>query len=99
MVLFNCIRCKSDSTELLNTDFSNPVRKIEVANSKESTQIALQFNKAIESFEIMPPLKKGVSLILRFPQEDIKMTWPIKMIWKNLQNLMNLLRAIKLKIF
>ena len=63
---------KSDSTELLNTDFSNPVRKIEVANSKESTQIALQFNKAIESFEIMPPLKKGVSLILRFPQEDIK---------------------------
>ena len=63
---------KSDSTELLNTDFSNPVRKIEVANSEESTQIALQFNKAIESFEIMPPLKKGVSLILRFPQEDIK---------------------------
>ena len=63
---------KSDSTELLNTDFSNPVRKIEVANSEESTQIALQFNKSIESFEIMPPLKKGVSLILRFPQEDIK---------------------------
>ena len=63
---------KSDSTELLNTDFSNPVRKIEVANSEESTQIALQFNKSIESFEIMPPLKKGISLILRFPQEDIK---------------------------
>jgi hypothetical protein len=63
---------KSDSTELLNTDFSNPVRKIEVANSEESTQIALQFNESIESFEIMPPLKKGISLILRFPQEDIK---------------------------
>ncbi|MEC9455336.1 MAG: hypothetical protein VX703_00900 [Candidatus Neomarinimicrobiota bacterium] len=63
---------KSDSTKLLNTDFSNPIRKIEVANSEESTQIALQFNESIESFEIMPPLKKGVSLILRFPQEDIK---------------------------
>jgi len=63
---------KSDSTKLSNTDFNNPIRKIEVANSEESTQIALQFNESIESFEIMPPLKKGISLILRFPQEEIK---------------------------
>ena len=63
---------KSDSTKLLNTDFSNPVKKIEVANSKESTQIALKLNESIESFEIIPSLRKGVSLILRFPQKDIK---------------------------
>jgi len=63
---------KSDSTKLSNTPLSKIVRKIEVANSDESTQIALQVNESIESFEIMSPSKREVSFILRFPQEEIK---------------------------
>ena len=63
---------KSDSTKLSNTPLSKIVKKIEVANSDESTQIALKVNESIESFEIMSPSKKEVSFILRFPQEEIK---------------------------
>ena len=63
---------KSDSTKLSNTPLNKIVRKIEVANSDESTQIALKVNESIESFEIMSPSKKEVSFILRFPQEEIK---------------------------
>ena len=63
---------KSDSTKLSNTPLSKLVKKIEVANSDESTQIALKVNESIESFEIMSPSKKEVSFILRFPQEEIK---------------------------
>ena len=63
---------KSDSTKLSNTPLSKIVRKIEVANSDESTQIALKVNESIESFEIMSPSKREVSFILRFPQEEIK---------------------------
>ena len=63
---------KSDSTKLSNTPLSKLVKKIEVANSDESTQIALKVNDSIESFEIMSPSKKEVSFILRFPQEEIK---------------------------
>ena len=55
-----------------NTPLSKIVKKIEVANSDESTQIALKVNESIESFEIMSPSKKEVSFILRFPQEEIK---------------------------
>jgi len=63
---------KSDSTKLSNTPLNKIVRKIEVANSDESTQIALKVNESIESFEIMSPSKREVSFILRFPQEEIK---------------------------
>ena len=63
---------KSDSTKLSNTPLSKIVKKIEVANSDESTQIALKVNESIESFEIMSPSKREVSFILRFPQEEIK---------------------------
>ena len=63
---------KSDSTKLSNTPLNKIVRKIEVANSDESTQIALKVNESIESFEIMSPSKREVSFILRFPQEQIK---------------------------
>ena len=63
---------KSDSTKLANTPLNKIVRKIEVLNSDESTQIALQVNESIESFEIMSPSKREVSFILRFPQEEIK---------------------------
>ena len=62
---------KSDSTKLSNTPLSKIVKKIEVANSDESTQIALKVNESIESFEIMSPSKKEVSFILRFSQEEI----------------------------
>ena len=55
-----------------NTPLNKIVRKIEVANSDESTQIALKVNESIESFEIMSPSKREVSFILRFPQEEIK---------------------------
>ena len=63
---------KSDSTKLSNTPLSKIVKKIEVANSDESTQIALKVNESIESFEIMSPSKREVSFILRFPQQGIK---------------------------
>ena len=63
---------KSDSTKLSNTPLNKIVKKIEVANSDESTQIALKVNESIESFEIMSPSKREVSFILRFPQEEIK---------------------------
>lgn len=63
---------KSDSTKLSNTPLNKIVRKIEVANSDESTQIALKVNESIESFEIMSPSKREVSFILRFPQQGIK---------------------------
>ena len=63
---------KSDSTKLSNTPLNKIVRKIEVANSEESTQIALKVNESIESFEIMSPSKREVSFILRFPQQGIK---------------------------
>ena len=63
---------KSDSTKLSNTPLNKIVRKIEVSNSDESTQIALKVNESIESFEIMSPSKREVSFILRFPQEEIK---------------------------
>ena len=62
---------KSDSTKLSNAPLSKTVKKIEVANSEESTQIALKVNESIESFEIMSPSKKEVSFILRFSQEEI----------------------------
>ena len=63
---------KSDSTKLSNTPLSKIVKKIEVANSDESTQIALKVNESIESFEIMSPSKRAVAFILRFPQQGIK---------------------------
>ena len=63
---------KSDSTKLSNTPLNKIVKKIEVANSDESTQIALKVNESIESFEIMSPSKREVSFILRFPQQEIK---------------------------
>ena len=63
---------KSDSTKLSNTPLSKIVKKIQDANSDESTQIALKVNESIESFEIMSPSKREVSFILRFPQEEIK---------------------------
>ena len=62
----------SDSVSITHSQYKFPITNIQTANSTESTQIALQFQREIESFEFyqsdVPP---EILLSLRFPVDEI----------------------------
>ena len=62
---------KSDSTAISNYK-NNSLKSVEISNSEESTQIALQLNSKIESFEIDTPKRKSIQFLLRNSQEISK---------------------------
>ena len=62
----------SDSVSITHSQYKFPITNIQTANSTESTQIALEFKREIESFELYqsdaPP---EILLSLRFPVDEI----------------------------
>jgi len=62
---------KSDSTTISNYK-NNSLKSVEISNSEESTQIALQLDSKIESFEIDTPKRKSIQFLLRNSQEISK---------------------------
>lgn len=61
----------SDSTAISNYK-NNSLKSVEISNSEESTQIALQLDSKIESFEIDTPKRKSIQFLLRNSQEISK---------------------------
>jgi hypothetical protein len=55
---------ESDSLTMSNYK-NNSLKSVEISNAEESTQIALQVNENIESFEIDIPQRKSVQFLLR----------------------------------
>jgi hypothetical protein len=55
---------ESDSLTMSNYK-NNSLKSVEISNAEESTQIALQVNENIESFEIDTPQRKSVQFLLR----------------------------------
>ena len=62
----------SDSVSISNSAYKFPITNIQTANSEESTQIALKFERKVESFEFYqsdtPP---EILLSLRFPVHEV----------------------------
>jgi len=55
---------EADSLTMSNYK-NNSLKSVEISNAEESTQIALQVNENIESFEIDIPQRKSVQFLLR----------------------------------
>ena len=55
---------EADSLTMSNYK-NNSLKSVEISNAEESTQIALQVNENIESFEIDIPQRKNVQFLLR----------------------------------
>jgi hypothetical protein len=55
---------ESDSLKMSNYK-NDSLKSVEITNAEESTQIALQVNENIESFEIDTPQRKSVQFLLR----------------------------------
>ena len=55
---------KSDSLAISNYK-NDSLKSVEISNTEESTQIALQLNQNIESFEIDMPKRKSIQFLLR----------------------------------
>lgn len=57
------------SDSLTISDYKNDsLKNIEISNTEESTQIAIQLNNNIESFEIDVPKRKSIKFLLRNSQ-------------------------------
>ncbi|RPF74001.1 MAG: hypothetical protein CBE49_003330 [Rickettsiales bacterium TMED289] len=57
------------SDSLTISDYKNDsLKNIEISNTEESTQIAIQLNNNIESFEIDMPKRKSIKFLLRNSQ-------------------------------
>ena len=56
----------AESDSLTMSNYKNDsLKSVEISNAEESTQIALQVNENIESFEIDTPQRKSVQFLLR----------------------------------
>jgi hypothetical protein len=56
----------AESDSLTMSNYKNDsLKSVEISNAEESTQIALQVNENIESFEIDIPQRKSVQFLLR----------------------------------
>lgn len=65
-------QCQADSAALVQSfKASDEVRKIDVLNSNESTQIAFELSDKVEDFEFQTNGSHNVYLALRFPRQEV----------------------------